>query len=116
MRALVCGGRDFAKREWIEEILSREQPSVIIEGGARGADQMAREWGWRHGIPVLTFVADWETYGRAAGPIRNQRMIDQGEPDVVIAFPGGRGTADMIERALRAGIKVHTVLEISANG
>ena len=50
--------------------------------------------------------ADWAKHGRKAGPIRNQRMIDEGRPDLVVAFPGGTGTADMVERARVAGIRV----------
>jgi len=50
--------------------------------------------------------AKWSKHGRAAGPIRNQEMIDECKPDLVVAFPGGRGTADMVRRAKAAGIRV----------
>jgi hypothetical protein len=57
-------------------------------------------------VPIDVYVAQWKKHGRAAGPIRNQRMLDKGKPDLVVAFPGGRGTADMIRRAERAGVPV----------
>jgi hypothetical protein len=57
-------------------------------------------------IPCSVYMADWDGLGRKAGPIRNQRMLDEGKPDLVIAFPGGRGTADMVRRAREAGVEV----------
>ena len=54
----------------------------------------------------IVFPAEWDKYGVSAGPIRNQKMIDEGKPDLVFAFPGGRGTTDMIRRAAVAGIRV----------
>jgi hypothetical protein len=80
--------------------------STIIQGGADGADRLAAEWGWDHGIPVRTFNPDWEKHGKAGGPVRNQRMIDEGRPEGVVAFPGGKGTADMVQRARAAGLTV----------
>jgi hypothetical protein len=85
-----------------------EKPfDAIIEGGAQGADRFAREWAEAHAVKVETYYADWRV-GPKAGPIRNQRMLDDGRPDVVVAFAGGRGTADMVRRAMRAGVQVIT--------
>lgn len=105
MRILVCGGRDYDDWKTLYAALDAlEKPCALIEGGARGADRLAREWAAANRVPVLTFNAEWETYGRAAGPIRNQRMLMEGKPDIVIAFPGGAGTANMIRQARAAGI------------
>lgn len=108
MRLLVCGGRDYgvtlSQRKFLYAELDRLKPSAVIQGGASGADARAREWARYHDIPCVTFEADWRTHGKAAGPIRNQRMIDEGKPDMVLAFPGGRGTADMVRRAMAAKI------------
>ena len=108
MRVLVCGGRDYHNSNHVNDALSEIRPSVVIEGGARGADFLAADWARANlGVDALiTFRADWERNGKAAGPIRNQKMLDEGKPDLVVAFPGGRGTADMISRAIRAGIAV----------
>ncbi|MCX5569652.1 DUF2493 domain-containing protein [Kaistia nematophila] len=108
MRVLVCGGRDFRDRAAMARALDplRNKMSALMSGGAPGADTMAWDWGWTNHFPCERYMADWKTHGRAAGPIRNQRMIDEGKPDLVIAFPGGRGTADMIRRAKAAGIEV----------
>lgn len=111
MRVLICGGRDYNNRPEMFSFLNnfcweQEQITDVIHGGARGADTLAGEWALSWHIPVLVFPADWKKHGKAAGPIRNQQMLDEGKPDVVIAFPGGRGTADMIRRAKAAGIEV----------
>ena len=58
------------------------------------------------GLPCAVYRADWEGLGRKAGPIRNQQMLDEGKPDLVVAFPGGRGTANMMRIAREAGIEV----------
>jgi hypothetical protein len=79
---------------------------VLIEGEAPGADTLAREWATEQGIPVERYPADWNRHGKAAGPIRNRRMLVEGKPDLVVAFPGGRGTANMISQAEAAGVKV----------
>lgn len=112
MRVLVCGGRDFRDRLSVVQQLDaikldcRHDCLTIIQGGATGADELARDWCYARCIPYLNYPANWHRDGRAAGPIRNQRMIDNESPNLVVAFPGGRGTDDMIRRAEMAGIQV----------
>lgn len=79
---------------------------MIINGGAHGADKASTDWAVCAYVPFNEYPADWKKHGKAAGPIRNQQMIDIGKPNVVIAFPGGSGTADMVNRAKKANIKV----------
>ena len=127
MRILVCGGRDYTgyhvlkitledtfNEVWLE---NEDEDIVVIQGGACGADFLAKvcvldEWSYMYEpkVTLLEFPADWKTHGKAAGAIRNQQMIDEGKPDLVLAFPGGRGTADMVSRAKKAGIKVQEVV------
>ena len=113
-RILVCGGREYSEVLTLARVLDEWHAengiTQIIEGGAPGADRLAFRWARHRGIETRTFPADWRTHGRAAGPIRNQQMLDEGRPDVVIAFPGGAGTASMISLAKRAGVPV-TVIE-----
>jgi len=107
MRVLVCGGRDFKNLELLRQTMdSLLGVSCIIEGGALGADKCAAYWAQLSGIPIETFCADWKTHGKAAGPIRNKRMLDEGKPDLVVAFPGGRGTSNMMMQARKAGVPV----------
>jgi hypothetical protein len=79
---------------------------MVIAGGARGADTLAAQWAADRGIPAEVYMADWQGQGRKAGPIRNQRMLDEGRPDLVAAFPGGKGTAGMMALARKAGVPV----------
>lgn len=107
-RVLVCGGRDYQNMRKVARVLDalEPRPTLIIQGGAFGADACASEWAYTRNVLEHQFPADWKKHGRAAGPIRNQQMIDQGKPDLVVAFPGGPGTADMVRRAKAAGVKV----------
>lgn len=109
-RVLVCGGRDFTDAATVDRVLFElhaENPiSVIIHGDYRGADMLAKRWAYRAWIPHLPFPANWKVSGGAAGPIRNSRMLREGKPDLVVAFPGGDGTADMVAKAERAHVEV----------
>lgn len=110
MRLLVCGGRDFDNLPWLSSALSRIDDvwpfEVLICGMAKGADEQAHFWAMRKGIPVKEFPANWWDFGRAAGAIRNRQMLREGKPNLVIAFPGGKGTANMIAQARAANIEV----------
>lgn len=108
---LICGGRAFTKQPeafaWLDNVASLHgTPTLIIQGGARGADHIAHEWGRARNIPVRTYPADWNQHGRSAGFIRNQQMLDEGKPCLVLALPGGRGTAHMTRIPRAAGIPV----------
>lgn len=124
MRVLVCGGREFDDWDVLNYTLYEifdsglrdlNDPFIIIQGGAKGADFLARVWGKYRAIEfpveVVEYPADWKTHGKAAGGIRNQQMLDEGKPDLVVAFPGGVGTADMVLRAKKAGVEVVEVKE-----
>lgn len=110
MRVLVCGGRDFGDfpflYEWLDAFHAHYVIEVLIHGEARGADRLAGFWAKDRGIAVQGFRADWEAHGRHAGPIRNRLMLDEGKPDVVVAFKGGNGTRHMARIAREAGIHV----------
>ena len=110
MRAIVCGGRAFRNRALLYAELDKEHSfcpiDLVIQGGAAGADHLAMEWAHSRGVPCETYQADWEKHGKAAGPLRNQRMLVEGKAHIVLAFPGGRGTGDMIRRARAAGIQI----------
>lgn len=111
MRILVCGGRDFDDERRVKRVLGDLQyklefkPITIIHGAARGADNMAARWAYDNKVNVEAYPADWNKHGKPAGIIRNKQMLDTGI-DLVIAFPGGRGTAHMKRIAAYAGVEV----------
>ena len=103
MRILVAGGRNYSDSETVKRVLDTYKPSEIAQGGASGADREAALWAHDNDVPCATYPAAWEKHGRAAGPIRNAWMLDDFKPDLVILFPGGRGTDDMRRKAAAAG-------------
>lgn len=107
MRVMITGWRDFNDRELMRYVLSQlPKDAVIIEGEARGADTIAREVAEELGLTVEKYPADWNKYGRSAGPIRNREMLDA-DIDMVLAFHydfrASRGTADAVRESLRRG-------------
>lgn len=116
MRVLCCGDREWKNQDRIRYVLSSlRNIEVVIEGECRGADLLSRAVAEALHLPVLRFPADWDRYGKVAGPVRNQRMLDEGKPDLVVAFHNNlqesKGTRDMVNRARAASIKVMIVTE-----
>lgn len=121
MRVLVCGGREYTGWSLVSDLLEKlsldiwcdnpDEEFVVIQGGAKGADFLAKVWAVDiHANTELVsteeYPANWKKFGRSAGHIRNAEMLKKGKPDMVLAFPGGVGTADMVEKARAAGVHV----------
>jgi hypothetical protein len=114
VRVLVCGGRYFEDWDLLDRTLTewyhtQGTEPLLIHGAARGADQMAGNWATVNSCPMQVFPADWDKHGRAAGILRNIQMLEEGKPDLVFAFPGGRGTAHMKKIAREKGVEVREV-------
>jgi hypothetical protein len=114
MVVLVCGSRFYSDYGKVYECLkSLEGVSQVLAGGCRGADALAVRAAKAFGYPFREFPADWGKFGKAAGPIRNQQMLDEGKPDLVVAFhenpEESKGTKDMIRRAKRQGVPVRLI-------
>lgn len=126
MRILVCGGRTFQDWDKLNETLNTLhaiQPiTCIIEGGARGADRLARLWAQKNGVRYETYASDWKNisypdsvirydahgqpYDANAGPRRNKKMLEEGKPDLVVGFKGSKGTMDCLKQAKNMGIQI----------
>lgn len=112
-KILVCGGRDYTDTMKITKVLADLTQEfgkcVIIHGGARGADSLAagiaRKFGWWE----WRCPADWDKHGYSAGPIRNKEMVELAQPDLVVAFPGGKGTAHMVNYAKSHGLETRII-------
>lgn len=113
-RILICGGRDFddwglftkGVADHIGVFRGPNPDITILQGGAKGADFLAKVYAKWVGFTQEEFPADWKTYGKSAGAIRNALMLEEGKPDLVIAFPGGYGTANMVSISKKAGVPV----------
>lgn len=106
---LVCGGRTFADVGLLNNTLDRldreRYIGAIVSGGCSGADQLAAIWAQEKGKVLVVVPAKWDIHGKAAGPMRNTAMLDMG-PDLVVAFRGGKGTADTVKEAKKRGLNV----------
>jgi len=99
MQVIVTGGRDFADKDMIARNLAMLKPTFVIEGGARGAYRLAREWAKANGVKWHTEDADWTQFGLGAGHKRNRAMLDKFPDAVVLAFPGNKGTRNCVMQA-----------------
>lgn len=106
---LVCGGRDYRDKKRIDTELDAINPAAVVQGGMSGADARARNWALEHGKVSITVDAAWTALRKAAGPIRNSAMLVYIKIDLVLAFPGGIGTADMVGKARAYGIEVREI-------
>lgn len=129
MKVLVCGARDYTQAKtifaWLDGLYAAYGDSlIIINGGAKGADSFAREWAQDrmshltslNGNNLITVKADWDKHNKGAGPIRNQKMLDDHNPDLVLAFKNGfdwemkkGGTEDMVKRSMDANIPAYVI-------
>lgn len=119
MKVLICGCRKWSNYDSIlkvvQGLIKNYGDAVIVEGECSGADMLARQAAIECEIPFRGYPAQWKKYGNAAGPIRNQQMIDEEQPDMCIAFhpflPGSKGTKNMVTRAREAGIETYVITE-----
>jgi YspA, cpYpsA-related SLOG family len=109
---LVCGGRDYADKAFLERFMDREHGvhvlTHVIHGNYRGADKLAHNWALSRGVQPVACEANWPKQGRKAGPLRNRRMAEL-RPHWAYAFPGGGGTAGMVEILKEFEIEVFVV-------
>lgn len=113
LRVLVCGSRKFRDRAPVfarlDELHRERGIALVIEGGAPGADAIANAWAKSRAVACLSVPADW-SMGPKAGPLRNARMLAEGKPELVLAFPmvgaENKGTANMVGQARKAGVPV----------
>jgi Protein of unknown function (DUF2493). len=114
MRVLICGSRNYDDKETLNLTLDGLRSiytiTDVIEGEARGADTLARLWAESHGLSVHPFPADWKKHGKAAGYIRNRQMLDEGKPELIVAFSKdiltSSGTHNMICLGNKARVPV----------
>ncbi|OJY72126.1 MULTISPECIES: DUF2493 domain-containing protein [unclassified Rhizobium] len=110
MRLLVCGGRHYEDAELVQRALIalhwRSPISVLIHGNMTGTGIIAEGWARRAGVPVVRYPPNWELYGSKAEHLRSQFMLNDSRSTLVMAFPGGRNTADLVQQAMKAKIAV----------
>ena len=112
-RIVVTGGRDFTDEQYVwgtlDNLHRRRRIVCVIHGGATGADACANRWAIRNNVERLSYPvtqAEWNEHGKKAGPMRNRLMLSREMPTLVVAYPGGRGTADCVKQAKQLGLLV----------
>jgi hypothetical protein len=108
MKTIIAGGRDFhpypEHTALLDSLHKRLKISLVLSGTQRGADRFGENWAITWGIPVKQYPPDWEAHGRSAGPVRNAQMAK--DADVLILFPGGAGTRNMLQCARRQNLLI----------
>lgn len=111
MYLAIVGSRNMADEEMFTAIVDawivkHGRPDAIVSGGATGADTLARLYAQKHHIQLIEYLPDWKKYKRAAGIIRNTKIIE--DANYVLAFPSqsGKGTQDSIKKAELRNIPV----------
>ena len=107
IRIAVTGGRNFNNTDLVKSAFqfSPDDSITIVHGGCRGADLLCKQIAENLGLKTEEWPADWKSYGKAAGPIRNLQMLKSGI-DILYVFPGGRGTQNCYNQALKLGIPI----------
>lgn len=110
---IIAGTRTFNDYDLLckkcDVFFSRMKPDAIVCGEARGADLLGRRYAEEHGIPILSFPADWDTYGKKAGYLRNRQMAEAAHALVVFWDGESRGTKNMIDLAHEYGLPMRIV-------
>lgn len=98
-------------------LLLANESLLVVHGGCgddadkntgiyKGADGLVHKWAIDWNVKVVAFPAAWKKLGRKAGPLRNGRMLKEMKPQLVVAFSGNDGTANMVQQAQRAGVPI----------
>jgi hypothetical protein len=112
MKVAVIGSRNFNDYEEVKQVLSNIKITLLVSGGAKGADTLGQKYAEEHNIETKIFLPDWEKYGKKAGFLRNSDIINESE--LVVAFWDGlsKGTLDSIKKAEKKGKNILIIRNI----
>lgn len=112
MKTIICGSRNIADYSELTRAIADSGLDVttVISGGARGVDKMGEVWARSNGRALRLFPADWRTYGKRAGYVRNEQMAQEAEAVIALWDGVSRGTRHMIDTARAKGLVVYVHL------
>lgn len=117
-RLLVCGGRDFSNSALVyrvlEELHSAHRFTLVIHGGERGVDSLTDAWAMNKRLPIEAYRPDWPLHGKLADAKRQVEMLRSGRPTMLVAFPGGKGTKNLVQLAY--SIPIPTIILYDEHG
>ena len=121
MRTIIAGSREIVDYELLVDLMEEAAaagifPTVVLSGTARGVDKLGERWAEENGVPLERYSADWEKFGKRAGPIRNSLMVSKAEALLVLWDGESRGTRNVMMLAERAFLKVYwkTPVEVAS--
>ena len=117
MKVIIAGSREIVDLD-IDAVvkMSGYEVAEVVCGMCRGVDMLGRAWAKSKGIPVKEFPADWDQFGRAAGPIRNGQMASYADALIAVMIPESRGTLNMIKTMRKEVLKDVYVLIATDDG
>jgi hypothetical protein len=109
LRVIIAGSRDIYDYNLVEQAVKESGFDVteVVSGCARGVDTLGEQWAREHHVPVKRFPANWNLYGKSAGPRRNGEMARYAEALVAISLNDSPGTRNMVNQAILRGLKVY---------
>ena len=114
MKTIIAGGRDITDYQLVLDAIKESQfpISTVVCGGAKGVDTLGERYATEMNLQLNMFIPDWDTHGRAAGPIRNRKMAENAEALIAVWDGKSRGTKNMIETARKLGLLVYVKLTV----
>lgn len=111
MRTIIAGSRDITDYDLVVKGIEDSHFDIdeIVSGGYRGVDALGERWAKENFVKLTIFNADWNTYGKAAGPMRNKKMVDYAEALIAFRLGDSRGTNDVIKQANKRGLRVYII-------
>lgn len=110
MKTIIAGMRDYDSPETVERLAAHVHEmypiTEVISGGAKGVDRFGEAWAEKSGIPITPFPADWDKYGKSAGPVRNAEMASAADALLAVWDGESRGTRDMIRKAYKKDLRI----------
>lgn len=108
-KLIIAGTRTLKNYQLLQDNIKADKVELVISGGAPGADALGIEFAKNNNIPYEVYPADWLKYGRAAGPIRNQEMVEKADCAIFFWDGWSKGTANCLSLAVAKGIPVKIV-------
>jgi len=113
MKLIIAGSRNFhdynSVEQKINDLVKLNFPSCVISGCCQGADRIGELWAEKNNTPVVKFPADWDKFGKQAGPIRNKQMAEYADALILIWDGKSKGSKNMLEEAKKSGLAIRQI-------
>lgn len=119
MKTIIAGTRTIEDKNVVYFAIEKSQFKIteVVSGKAKGVDSIGEKWAIDNNIPIIEFPAHWTQFGKKAGPLRNQEMVEYADALIAVWNGASSGTKDVINRARKNGLKIfiYNILEERQN-